>query len=346
MDGAKSYSLIRKHQAKAGHARKLDALLADYLALRRSMGIQVRESEYIFRHFLAFLHQQKITSYDRLSRELAGRWLHSGNIQPETIPTRLATMRGFYRYLLGLGMAEENLWLSFTSPRAKKFIPYIYSPEELKLLLDHLLAAVHSRKSSLRRTSATYHVIIHTLYACGLRKGEIRRLTIGDVDFKRSLFLVRNTKFHKSRLVPFNARSRDLLYEYLHTFRLHDDGLRTECPFFLNYYHHAFAGETLLAYFRDLCKTVGLYRPKHIRGNVVHGATNLHALRHSFAVNRLVKWYRDGADVNSKLPLLATYMGHSSYHYTQKYLTVLPCLTDLAGKRFADRFESPLKELE
>ena len=48
-------------------------------------------------------------------------------------------------------------------------------------------------------------------------------------------------------------------------------------------------------------------------------------------------------DLNAKLPLLATYMGHAHYHHTQRYLTVLPSIIDMAGKRFADKFETPLK---
>jgi integrase len=83
-----------------------------------------------------------------------------------------------------------------------------------------------------------------------------------------------------------------------------------------------------------------------MKGNTVYGSTNLHALRHTFAVHRLLKWYQEGADVNAKLPLLSTYMGHAHYSYTQKYLTVLPRFIDIAGKLFADKFEGSLRDLE
>jgi hypothetical protein len=63
-------------------------------------------------------------------------------------------------------------------------------------------------------------------------------------------------------------------------------------------------------------------------------------LRRAFAVHRLLKWYRDGADVDAKLPLLATYMGHSFFGYTKTYLTLTQHLLTEAGHRYARRFHT------
>ena len=50
----------------------------------------------------------------------------------------------------------------------------------------------------------------------------------------------------------------------------------------------------------------------------------LHDLRHTFAVHRLEDWIREGADLQARLPILATYMGHQSLAGTQRYLRITP----------------------
>ncbi|MGH9203911.1 MAG: tyrosine-type recombinase/integrase, partial [Vicinamibacterales bacterium] len=60
----------------------------------------------------------------------------------------------------------------------------------------------------------------------------------------------------------------------------------------------------------------------------------LHDLRHTFAVHRLLAWYRDGADVQRWLPHLSTYLGHARISSTQRYLTMIPELLEHASQRF------------
>ena len=59
----------------------------------------------------------------------------------------------------------------------------------------------------------------------------------------------------------------------------------------------------------------------------------LHAFRHSFAVRTLLGWYRDGGDVQPRLPLLSTYLGHAGPDSTYWYLSAAPELLALAAHR-------------
>jgi len=61
----------------------------------------------------------------------------------------------------------------------------------------------------------------------------------------------------------------------------------------------------------------------------------LHDLRHSFAVSRLVTWYRQGKDVQRLLPHLATYLGHVHIDDTAIYLTMTKELLQEASSCFA-----------
>ncbi len=60
----------------------------------------------------------------------------------------------------------------------------------------------------------------------------------------------------------------------------------------------------------------------------------IHDLRHTFAVHRLVQWYDDDQDINGRLPVLATYMGHVGIGSTQIYIRATPELYEKAHQRF------------
>lgn len=328
------------------HPKKLDTWAEAFVSLRDSVGFKTKILRYNLRMLISFMREHSIESFDALDRMSAARWLHSGSPQEITIIVRLAFMRGFFRYLLGLGAVKENVWESFTNPRPKLFLPRIFTADELKAILEKIYSKIAPRLPIRSHIQSAYYTIYHTIYACGLRTCEVCGLDIGDMDLDRSLFVVRNSKFYKSRLVPFNSRTRELVANYLNHYRPADDGMKPDAPLFLNRMRSRFSVKTVSEYFTKTCREAGVYQPKAIKGNTVCGGTTTHSLRHSFAVHRLIRWYEEGADVTAKLPLLATYMGHTHFHNTQKYLTVLPTILDMAGKRFSETFEKPLKDLE
>ncbi len=345
MEHSEGYRHIRKDR-RVPPPKRLETWAEAYVSLREALGFNTVELSKNLRMLVRFMREREIDSFGRLDRRSAASWLHSGSPQEMTIMVRLACMRGFFRYLLGLGAVKENVWNTFKNLRPKRFVPHVFSPAELRAILDHVRSKIDVRRPVRSQNSSAYYTMCHTIYACGLRAREACRLDIGDMDLERSLFVVRNTKFGKTRLVPFNPRTREVVSEYLNRFRPAEDGMPPDSPLFLNMLRRRCRIKAVSERFSLLCKQAGVYRRKVTKGNTVYGGTTTHALRHTFAVHRLIKWYEEGADVNAKLPLLATYMGHTCYRNTQRYLTVLPTITDLAGKRFADRFEKPLKDLE
>ncbi len=345
MDASDAYRHIREDR-EANLPKKPEALVDAYLSLRRTLGFKTSNLKMHLRSLLRFMQARRLTSFGQIDRYLATEWLHSGSPQEITVIGRLTSMRGFFQYLLGFGLIDENIWQTCSRPKAKHFIPYIFSVEELSRLFDYMRARIPLGHPSQARVRCAYFTILHTIYACGLRSQEACHLKIGDVDFERSFFIIRNTKFYKTRIVPFNSRTRELIITYLDQFRPSDDNLHPDTPLFVNFWKGAFRRGSIIWYFNQVCKAIGIYQPKRLKGNTVFGGTTPHSLRHSFAVHRLLKWLKEGADVNVKLPLLATYMGHVHYHSTQRYLTVLPVFIDIAGKMFADKFETPLKDLE
>lgn len=71
----------------------------------------------------------------------------------------------------------------------------------------------------------------------------------------------------------------------------------------------------------------------------------IHDYRHGFAISVLLQFYRAGVDLQAKLPLLATYMGHISIASTEYYLPFLPEVAAAAGDRFRERYGTLIQEL-
>jgi integrase/recombinase XerD len=146
---------------------------------------------------------------------------------------------------------------------------------------------------------------------------------------------VREGKFHKSRYVPFSPSSTRHLEKYLRKRRDYGFSTAATAPVFPNLdgRRHGHAGFVTL--FLELLRSLGLRGPKGQRGPRVHD------LRHTFAVHRLLAWYRGGANLAAKLPLLSTYLGHSTLTGTETYLQATAELLTQAGQRFRNHCAVP-----
>jgi site-specific recombinase XerD len=206
-----------------------------------------------------------------------------------------------------------------------RFVPYIYGDEDVRRLLN---ATVSYRRVHILLEPHTFRAILLLLYGAGLRISEALSLTIADVDLVESVLQIRETKFYKSRLVPIGTDLRRAMAEYaLRREAGHSE--RPDCPFFPGKKGDHLTIPTVQQAFRSLRAHAGIHRLDGARYQ-----PRLHDLRHAFAVNRLVAWYKADADVQRLLPKLSTYMGHISLSSTQRYLTMTPKLLAQACKRF------------
>jgi len=286
------YRLLREDR-QVRLPEKLETWAEAYVSLREAMGFKTVELVKNLRSLICFMLGHGIESFSGLQRRSAVSWLYSNTPQEITVMVRLACVRGFFRYLLGLGEVEENVWDTFANPGVKRFVPCVLTPAELRALLDRVRSRIIPEKPLGSRVHSAYYTMFHTIYACGLRTCEACNLDIGDMILERSLFVVKNTKFGKSRYVPFNSRTREIVLGYLDRFRPVEDGLVPTAPLFLSNWRRRFRVKNVSGHFSLVCAEAGIYKPKVIKGNVVYGGTTTHALRHSFAVHRLMKWYEE-----------------------------------------------------
>ena len=165
-----------------------------------------------------------------------------------------------------------------------------------------------------------------------LARREVSRLRVHYVDFDRQLLVIRDTKFSKSRLVPFGPRIGQLLNDYLAARTQRCDSLSADALVFSFHGSEpisdtAIGTTTLHHLFAELGMQIppGTSRPR------------VHDLRHSFAVGTLLRWYREGLDPATRLLHLSTFLGHADPASTAVYLTITPELLAQASRRF-ERF--------
>jgi integrase/recombinase XerD len=263
-----------------------------------------------------------------IDKALASAWLAPCATRgPNTRRSRYYLLRRFCRFLAkrrpGTFVPGESLRPRGRPPKP----PHIYSQEEVRLLLDGALS-LRDWKSwhPCPIRSKTMHAIILLLATSGLRISEALHLTLEDVDLDDGVLSIRQSKFRKSRLVPLSPGIVDVLRRY-HGIRVTVAPAEPSAAFFVSGRGEAYSTGCVQGMFRAIAIQAGLRGPKG-RG------PRLHDLRATFAVTRLLKWYRDGDNVMARLPLLSTYLGHACISDTEVYLKITTALLEEANTRF------------
>ncbi|MBI2071655.1 MAG: tyrosine-type recombinase/integrase [Gemmatimonadetes bacterium] len=288
--------------------------IARYTDLNRALGMRFQVDEAMLKAFHRHAGEVDLAA---ISPEVVVAFLQPRHRVTSTWLMKHRALRRFYQHAITRGLVARSPVPTAVPRVTETFVPHIYSLEELQ----RLLGAVEAHQARPRCTIAapTLRAVLLLLYGTGLRVGEALALRREDVDLRAGMILIREAKFYKSRHLPIGPRLTRVLTGYLDTVpAVRGRGL-TAC--FVNLAGRPLPHYTLRHTFTSLCARVG------VRGR-------LHDLRHTFAVHRLLAWYREGADVQRCLPQLSTYLGHARLACTQRYLTMTPELLDQASRRF------------
>jgi site-specific recombinase XerD len=305
-----------------------------FLDHKRAVGRRFDVEEKTLRLLDAFLIERDICSLDAVSSDVIDEFLTT---RPRSTPRSYNHLLGTVRRLFNWLVEQQVLTISPVQAKVRREttrrIPFLFDQKTATRLLDLAARLEDNPRAPMRAT--TYRTIFAILYGLGLRVGEVTRLCDQDLDFDRRLLIIRETKFYKTRLVPFGPRMSALLVTYMKARHPNRSFPTNDSPLFSFVRNRPVNPCTISQTFHALVPQLNLTVPDGV------SPPRLHDLRHSFAVGTLLRWYRSGIDPGSRLLQLSTFLGHVSPVSTAEYLTITSDLLREAGERF-ERFAAPL----
>jgi integrase len=302
-----------------------------YLAVKRALGRRAVAMAYMLRYLDRFLTATQATD---LTREAFTAW--SESMASLHANTRRGRLRAVYHFCLF--RRRENPQSFVPDPtqfptQYPRSLPYIFTEAELIGLLATAEALAPHKASPLHCEVARVGIVI--LYTTGLRRGELIRLALNDYDNVDRVFHIRQSKFDKSRLVPLSADTAIAVDRYLTARRQAGAPHGGDAPLLVHNHGGRFRGYTGAGFGGLLRKVIRVAGIRNSHGRV----PRVHDFRFTFAVQALLRWYRTGVDVQTRLPALATYLGHASVVSTQYYLTFFQPTAEAASERFRTHSE-------
>ncbi|MFH2116372.1 MAG: tyrosine-type recombinase/integrase, partial [Spirochaetota bacterium] len=276
----------------------LSPQIENFINLHRLSGSDYQSQAQLLGYFDRFLFDQELCK-PRIIPEITDRYQQSlSHLAPRTRYNRFCVVKQLCEYLVRsdpLSYVPEPLK---ALPSQGAHQPYIYSKSEIQSLLA--AASELPPENSLR--PHTYRTLLGLLYSTGIRIGEAMALNLEHFHSTEGRLFIAEGKFRKARWAPLSDSTCRALEQYVRK-RLKTRPRSPDDPLLLNQRSHRLHHCTVNQSFRHLLRQCGIHHSRQT-------GPRIHDLRHTFAVHRLLAWYRDGQDVNVRLPWLATYMGH------------------------------------
>ena len=319
-------AIARLHQP-AQFGSVLGTMMADHIALMRSRGYKYTTQAAWLMRFDRFLQLNPALEGEPLAVMLE-RWAVA-----KSSPHHAAECERLKRSLARMLRHQDPS----VPPRrpdsrpikqvAKQYrTPHIYTPADVRRMLD--IARFYPSPRAPLRPLSIYTMLL-LAYCAGLRRSELARLDLGDVDLSRGIIAIRETKFFKTRILPLPGSVIAELRAYIDARRRAGASQDPRSGLF---WHNQLSGQytkqAIAWLLVDVIRRAGLKPPRGRTG------PRLHDLRHSMVVNRILEWYRAGINPQDRLPFLATYLGHRDINSTLVYITVTQDLLQHANERF------------
>jgi site-specific recombinase XerD len=302
---------------------KLARAVREFVTLKRSLGLRLRSEGAILRSFCRTVGDVDIRD---VRETVVRKLLWNRGAERRFRHDTYRILRRFYEFSIVRGYVDAIPLPTVVPKKTSTFVPHIYSPDEIGKILaaTEILAGFRSPLRPL-----TYRTLLLLLYGTGLRISEALALVLSDVDIKERVLTIRETKFYKSRFVPVGPQLCEILSSFAERRRALALPRGERSAFFATVRGNVIYKGNAERLFRLIRTHAGVVRPGGSRVQ-----PRLHDFRHTFAVRRLVAWYRQGADVQRWLPCLSTYLGHVNIASTQRYLKMTPELLREANARF------------
>jgi len=298
--------------------------LNEYLVYRKSLGYSTKLSRAHLLVLDRYLLQTN-AQWDTLTPFYFLEMRTNLEMEPRSVNRVFSSIRVFFNFLLRREYVKDNPLQDVPSLRENSIIPFVFSSEQTDQVLRVFSQRVgRSQKRFL--TDLALYLAVLLLARCGMRISEPLRLMKNHYCSDDGTLYIEKTKFKKQRLIPVPRAAMTEIENYLSVRKSlmpHDQNLyllagKNQSPIKAEQVRYAF---------HKAIKQIGLDHPRRLMGNVNFLQPTPHSLRHSFAVNTLIKIKGRGESPQRALPVLAAYMGHSEYKYTSVYLRVADTLS-------------------
>ena len=302
-----------------------------FIEHKKALGFHYDSETWVINKLCRFLAE---SGADDLTQVLFDQWCAT---QQAMHPS---TSHSQQRMVLNLCLYRRRLESNCFIPDASRFpkrrpwrTPVIVNPSDI----ERMLKITEQRRShgTVPLQIPMLRLAIVLLYTAGLRHGELLRLQLGDIDVKNGTAMIRESKCFKSRVVPLSQDAQRELQTYLTQRLAKPWNVSSDAPLIGGHRHsnviHEYCAHATGEAIRKLCIAADV--------SDAHGRLpRVQDFRHSFAVQALLRWYRNGDDVQSCLPKLSIYMGHVSIASTMHYLHWFPEIASAASHEFENKF--------
>jgi len=282
-------------------------LAEEFIRFKRSLGFKYESETKCLSRFCRFSQKRGIVKPE-ISRSLAEEWISPREGEAtSTRSHRITCIRQFAIYLNHLGY-EAYVIPEIKGLTRDSFVPYIFTREQINAVLQ----AVDETEpwEVAKNMHLALPVIFRILYGCGLRVSEVVHLKYKDVNLEDGILTIREAKTDKDRLIPLSDSVNQSCIDYAEKIWWEKDNEY----FFLAPDRTMISTMTVYQRYRRYLDTAGISHGGKGKG------PRLHDIRHTFAVHVLQKWIENEVDLSAMLPILSTYMGHTSVRATAKYL--------------------------
>lgn len=287
--------------------------ISAFLQYKRALGCKYHTEAAALRLLDCYVADQGVAALEQIDARTVDAFLASRpRLRARSYNHLVGAVRRFFDWAQMQELIEHNPVTARPRRASGQRIPYLFSLDDAKRLLD--VARSLRTWSRAPHRGLVYETMFALLYGLGLRVGEVSRLRVGDVQFDSATLLIRDTKFYKTRLVPFGPHMGERLARYVERrYGSHPD---PQVPLFSFTKRGPINECTISQTFHSLLPRLELAIPAGVC------APRLHDLRHAFAVGTLLRWYRSGINPNTRLVHLATFLGHADPASTAVYLTI------------------------
>jgi integrase/recombinase XerD len=298
----------------------LNEQMEDFIEYRLQLGYSVGNMVHYLKIFDRYVVGKKSTwtSFNPLFFLEFRTSIHYEN-RSKNMGFRMVKM--FFNFLIRKDLIQENPLLEIAQLPKNQIVPFIFSPEETDLLLNGVIKLIRRTEQSYLGDFSAY-ISFLLMARCGLRISETLNLLKTNYMPEERTIYIKETKFKKDRLIPIPKAVVTGINNLLNVRQLFLD--KEANPLLLVKGNQTKLSKNYMYLrFKKVIKYINLDQPRKVIGTTNFCGPSNHSLRHSFAVNTLKRIKLQGKSPQNALPVLATYMGHSEYRYTTKYLKVL-----------------------